>query len=112
MLRRLPWSLIGVVLFCLYVSVHAFQAGAQTDRAPGIVPTDNLIVLHDGSPGGMQHVVVIDTTGRVMGSYAINPQTGVIALKSVRNFAWDLELEAFNAAAPAPRDIKALLEKP
>ena len=86
--------------------------GHNPDRPANVLPSDNLIVLHDGSPGGMQHVVVIDPVQRVMGTYAVHPQTGEIALKSVRNFAWDLELEAFNAAAPAPRDIKALLENP
>ena len=35
---------------------------------------------------------------------------GELALKSVRNIQWDLQMTEFNGVAPLPRDIRAMLE--
>jgi hypothetical protein len=86
-------------------------AWSQQRRSPIGLPSSELIVVHSVTPAGGQQIVVVDPSARVMGSYAVDAQSGEIALKSVRNFSWDFYLEAFNAAQPAPQDIKALLEK-
>jgi hypothetical protein len=38
--------------------------------------------------------------------YQIEPQTGMITLKSVRRIAWDLQLTDFNTSNPLPQDIR------
>jgi hypothetical protein len=55
--------------------------------------------------------MVIDAKLRVMGVYQIDGTSGEIALKSVRNFSWDLQMTEFNAASPLPREIRSLLEQ-
>jgi hypothetical protein len=46
-----------------------------------------------------------------MSVYHIDRQTGEIALRSVRNVAWDLQMEEFNGVSPSPREIRSLLEQ-
>ena len=55
-------------------------------------------------------VWIIDPKTRVMCVYQIDSATGVVALKSVRNFHWDLQMSEFNAVSPLPREIRAMLE--
>jgi hypothetical protein len=45
-----------------------------------------------------------------MSVYHIGLTTGKIALRSVRNIHWDLQMTEFNGEAPLPREIQALIE--
>ncbi|GIW95215.1 MAG: hypothetical protein KatS3mg110_3256 [Pirellulaceae bacterium] len=54
-------------------------------------------------------LAVIAAQSRVMGIYEIHPTSGAIALRSVRNITWDLQLEELNTGAPSPKEIRALL---
>jgi len=45
-----------------------------------------------------------------MSVYHIELATGKIALRSVRNIHWDLQMTEFNSADPLPREIRSLLE--
>ena len=58
-----------------------------------------------------QQLTVIDPQMRVVSVYHIDSASGEIALKSVRNIHWDLQMVEFNASSPAPREIRALLEQ-
>ena len=58
-----------------------------------------------------QHVVVLDPKLRAMGVYQVDPVSGEVTLKSVRNFNWDLQMLEFNNKGPAPREIRALVEQ-
>ena len=58
-----------------------------------------------------QQVTVIDPRMRVMSVYHIHRDTGEIALKSVRNITWDLQMDEFNSVNPLPREIRSLLEQ-
>jgi hypothetical protein len=57
-----------------------------------------------------QQVVVVDPQMRVIGTYQIDAN-GEIALKSVRNIHWDLQMTEFNTASPLPRDVRAMHQK-
>ena len=57
-------------------------------------------------------LVVVDPTTRVMGTYRVEPQSGVIELKSVREFGWDLRMQQFNGAEPTPGQVQAMIERP
>jgi hypothetical protein len=52
-------------------------------------------------------VTVIDPKARVMSVYTIDPKSGEITLRSVRNITWDLQLIEFNATSPTPRELKS-----
>jgi hypothetical protein len=42
--------------------------------------------------------------------YHVDPATGVVALKSVRNIQWDLMMDEFNGVSPLPREIRSMLQ--
>ena len=58
-----------------------------------------------------QVLTVIDTRQRVMSVYRIEGGTGKIALLSVRNIQWDMQLTEFNGEHPLPQEIRRLLEQ-
>jgi hypothetical protein len=61
---------------------------------------------------GKQQLTVIDSRLRAIAVYHVDPRTGAIALKSVRNMNWDLQMDEFNSGGnPSPKDIRALLEQ-
>jgi hypothetical protein len=44
--------------------------------------------------------------------YQVDPRSGAIALKSVRNIHWDLQMDEFNSGGnPSPKEIRSLLEQ-
>jgi len=71
---------------------------------------DLLALSHDGADG-RQQVTIVDPRQRVMAVYHIDRTSGAVQLKSVRNLQWDLMIEDYNSAAPAPRDIRLLKEQ-
>ncbi|MEQ8790284.1 MAG: hypothetical protein RIC55_28570 [Pirellulaceae bacterium] len=75
------------------------------------MPRGELIALSHDLGEGRQQVTVIDPKMRVMAVYHVDPTSGEITLKSVRNIHWDLQMEEFNGVNPSPRDIRALLEQ-
>jgi hypothetical protein len=113
------WLGGGVVVFALLVVGLLRLADAQAPRAaaherPGgdraASSADLLALSHDG-PDGRQQVTIVDPKQRVMAVYHVDRVTGALTLKSVRNMTWDLQIEDFNSANPAPRDIRALREQ-
>ena len=110
-----PRWLVLLVLSVLFAAWWAaggpLAPTSAQQRKPLGIPSSELIVVNSVPPGGGQQIVVVDPASRVMGTYAVDGRSGEISLKSVRNFSWDLYLEEFNAAQPAPREIKALLEQ-
>jgi hypothetical protein len=72
---------------------------------------DELIVVPFGTPEKAVMLAVIDPRQRVMSVYRLDSGTGKIALKSVRNLHWDLQLNDFNNDAPLPQEIRSLIEQ-
>jgi len=93
--------------------VVAMTAGASGVHATPLVPGtgSDLITLTTPIGEHRQQLTVIDPRMRVMGVYHIDGSSGEIALKSVRNISWDLQMSEFNAANPLPREIRSLLEQ-
>jgi len=71
---------------------------------------DLLALSHDGSDG-RQQITIVDPRQRVMAVYHVDRVSGALALKSVRNLTWDLQIEDFNSSTPTPSDIRALKEQ-
>ncbi len=85
---------------------------AAYGQAPGghrMPPSASMIALTSDGPDGFQQLTLIDTTQRVMSVYHVERATGRIALKSVRDVNWDLQMEEFNGSSPTPREIQSLL---
>lgn len=73
-------------------------------------PGGDLLTLSTTLEGKHQQVVVIDPKQRVMSVYHVELSSGEIALKSVRQFQWDLMLSEFNGVKPLPEEMRRLIE--
>ncbi len=59
----------------------------------------------------VQMLTVVDPRQRVLGVYHIDMATGKIALKSVRNIRWDLQIDHLNTDEPLPQQIRSMSEQ-
>jgi hypothetical protein len=70
-----------------------------------------LIVIPTATGEKGQVLTVVDPRQRVLSVYHIDFGSGKIALKSVRNIQWDLQMAYLNNENPLPQDIHSLLEQ-
>ena len=104
---------VGVVGLADAQAPRASHDRAVTDRISqdrAASSPDLMALSHDG-PDGRQQITIVDPRQRVMAVYHVDRVSGALALKSVRNLTWDLQIEDFNSGTPAPRDIRALKEQ-
>ena len=80
-------------------------SGYGTGR--GAAPAQ-LMTLSVPIAGGGQQIVLVDPEARTMGVYHVDPTSGEIALKSVRDFHWDLQMSEFNGGSPSPQEIRRM----
>lgn len=97
----------GLMLLAMLAIGQRNEAAAQYGGSPAA--SGDLITL-TSTVENRQQLTIIDPKTRVMCVYQIDPVTGVVALKSVRGFQWDLQMSEFNAVSPLPREIRAMLE--
>ena len=57
---------------------------------------------------GRQQVVITDTKAKTMAIYEVEPVTGKVLLRSVREIKWDLQMQQFNATSPTPGEIRSM----
>jgi hypothetical protein len=87
------------------------QASFERSVQDRVASSSDLLALsHDGGDG-RQQITIVDPRQKVMAVYHVERATGALALKSVRNLQWDLQIEDYNSSSPAPRDIRALKEQ-
>jgi hypothetical protein len=98
------WVLLGTSPEPANVFAQRFD---EIDRA--VSQRSDLIAIPGSDAGGQQLLLLIDPQRRILGSYHVDATTGQIALRSVRNIRWDLELDEFNGTEPSPEKIQALL---
>lgn len=82
---------------------------APINGSQRFAPSGELIALSFDVGGGKQQVTLIDPRTHMMSVYQLDPLTGEIALKSVRNVHWDLQMDEFNGKTPSPGEIRSLL---
>jgi hypothetical protein len=108
-------GLVGGVLLGLAVLAAGVVGLADAQGPRGVQDRaasspDLLALSHDGGDG-RQQITIVDPRQRVMAVYHVDRASGALQLKSVRNLQWDLMIEDYNSASPAPRDIRALKEQ-
>jgi hypothetical protein len=106
-------SLIGVLLGTLLIVAVMVGTGSSEPTAVGQAPVASVanapLIAHvTAVDGGPQTVTVIDPSQRVMAVYHVDKSTGEIALRSVRNLTWDLQLIDFNSGKPLPQEIRTM----
>jgi hypothetical protein len=108
---------VGFVSLCLAGLVWCTGNGIAVAQRPGSPANgangaDSLITHSLALDDGRQQITVIDGQQRSMAVYQVDPKTGSIQLKSVRNIHWDLQMEEFNTGGnPSPKDIRTLVEQ-
>ena len=105
---------VGIVLVAVAVAQqrgeNAAQRGMPLVAAPATAGSE-LIVVPTALGEKGQMLTVVDPRQRVLCVYHIDVTTGKIALKSVRNIQWDLQITQLNNEDPLPQQIRSLLEQ-
>ena len=116
MKRAVLGALLGAGLVMAAVAA-AEQRGEITSQrtmpaapAPAAVAGSELIVVPASLGEKGQMLTVVDPRQRVISVYHIDA-AGKIALKSVRNIQWDLQMTYLNNDLPLPQEIRSLLEQ-
>jgi hypothetical protein len=110
-------SMLGLGLMAAAVVAVAEQRGevyaqrATAPPVPGAVAGSELIVVPTSLGERGQMLTVIDPRQRVLCVYHIDLPSGKIALKSVRNIQWDLQVTDLNNEPLRPLEIQSMLEK-
>lgn len=106
-------GLIAFLLFFVFVGGDVPTVlGQRPGGAANANSPDSLVTHSVQLVDGRQQITVIDTRVRSIAVYQLDPRTGAISLKSVRNMHWDLQMDDFNSGGdPSPRDIRTLLEQ-
>jgi hypothetical protein len=78
--------------------------------APAVAAGSELIVVSASAGEKGQILTVVDPRQKVMSVYRIDLATGRIALQSVRNISWDLQIGEWNTDKPSPTEIRSMSE--
>lgn len=113
-------SLLGALLGAGLVIAATAGRGSSEPAFGGPGELANLSSLQDtgliiqvtAENGQPLTVTVVDPRQRAMAIYHVDRATGEIALKSVRNLTWDLQMVQYNSGNPLPQDIRSGLQNP
>ncbi len=110
MRRSLVGALMIAGLVIAVVTGRGFSEPVEGQRgyfAPNPLQSAELITHVSAPDGEPKMLTVIDPRQRVIAVYHVDRTSGAIALKSVRNFTWDMQMIEFNSGEPSPQDIRA-----
>ena len=106
-------ALAGAALVWLTIAAVEPDNEVFAQRVVPQQPTgssNGLIAVSAPAANGGQLITVIDPNHRAMGVYRVDAATGKLALCSVRNIHWDLQMMYLNNEPPLPQEIRSLLE--
>lgn len=103
-------AFVGALVCALASGALPLSLAAPGERA-SVHHGDELITSTAMTSDNRQLVTIIDPQTRVMAVYLVDGAGGNVALKCVRNFHWDLQLNEFNGSSPLPREIQSLIEQ-
>lgn len=108
MKRAVLGTLLGIGFVTAAVALAEQRATSPVTAATA---SSELIVVPASLGEKGQMLTVVDPRQRVVSVYHIDLATGKIALKSVRNIQWDLQMTYLNNESPLPQEIRSLLEQ-
>lgn len=114
MKRVIVGALVGACLLAVVAGLFDARGVVLAQKAASFPPapvSGDLIAIPSASADKGQMLTVIDPRQQTIGVYSIEPSTGKIALRSVRNVRWDLQMTDFNSDNPLPREIRLQLEQ-
>lgn len=115
--RTILGILLGVGIVMAAVAVAGQRGdvypprGAPEGAAPVARAGTELIVVSSSAGEKSLMLTVVDPRRRVICVYHVETATGKIALKSVRDIQWDLQITDLNNENPLPREIRSLLDQ-
>ncbi|MDX1944311.1 MAG: hypothetical protein SFU86_02815 [Pirellulaceae bacterium] len=109
-MRAAVMGFVGALLLLAVWAVGFPEASAQRPAGQAHAGSAELITLSFDAGEGRQQLTVVDPRTRVLAVYHVDRATGALALKSVRNVHWDLQIEDYNSANPTPREIRLLTD--
>src|SRR5436190_1555979 len=83
------WLFVAVLLVAVGFGESIARVFAQRP-APASTTGDSLLSHSVELPDGRQQIALIDSRTRSIAIYHVDPRTGALGLKSVRNIHWDL----------------------
>lgn len=90
----------------------AQPGGMAPALASQVSPAGAGLVSHVVSQPGRPHTVIVtDPVNSVLAVYHVDPASGGMTLKSVRNVSWDLKMLQFNSEEPSPQEVRAGLPR-
>ncbi|MFN3191517.1 MAG: hypothetical protein ACE361_13495 [Aureliella sp.] len=101
------WVAIAVVAIVAW-AVVPFPREARSQPSQMGAGNKAMEVVSTMLPSGEQQIVVIDTESKVMAVYHVEPSQGKVQLRSVRQLAWDLQMEQFNGLSPLPSELRLM----
>ncbi len=101
----------GILMAAWCWSAMAQQPTTTSATPRGLAAPELITYAHD-QPVGPVVLTVIEPKMGVLAVYHVARETGEIKLKSVRNFALDLQLSNnFNSGSPTPAEIQKMLHR-
>lgn len=98
----------GLLILALGGFWDSSEAYAQRHAAQAPSSGSELIAFSTTVAGEVQQITIIDPRSRTMCVYHVESD-GKIALKSVRQIAWDLQIETLNNTAPLPQEVRSMV---
>jgi hypothetical protein len=112
-MRKTIFTAIAVALAIILATADRGKSDSNYSLDRGLSSGGSTdLIAHVSSPAGQpQTVTIIDPRQRVLGVYHVDPKSGEVSLKSVRNFSWDLQMIEFNSTSPLPQDVRNGLDR-
>jgi hypothetical protein len=113
MKRAILGTLVGVGLVMVAAAMAEQRGELLPQRAAVAAPAagTELIVVPTALGDKAQMLTVVDPRQHVLTVYHIELATGKIALKSVRNIHWDMQIDHLNTEEPLPQQIRSMWEQ-
>ena len=106
---RIGFVVVSGVLFWLLspsLATMQGQTAYSQHSAESRTPESALQIQSTMLPAGVQQLSVLDSQTKSLAVYHIEPSSGKLQLKSVRNLRWDLQMEHFNGQSPLPSELR------
>lgn len=101
--RRFAWG-IGLIAAATWCAADQTYVTRGQGVASGGAPLVTHVIAQENRP---HTIVAVDPQNKTLAVYHVDLVTGKLALKSVRNATWDLQMRDFNTAEPLPQDIRS-----
>lgn len=103
-IRRFALGTVGLVAAASWCAADP----TYVSTAEEVASVGKALVTHVIAQENRPHtLLVVDSQNRSLAVYHVDLTTGKLALKSVRNVNWDLQMRDYNTEDPLPQDIRS-----